>query len=117
MFNHVAEGIEWIESQLKFKPKSDLNRMHAAFNMLNLDLSKIKKIHVAGTNGKGSVCSYLTHILMEQGLKVGTYTSPYLLVFNERIKVNFENISDEDLLKLINDIYQFNLDFEKSYGE
>ena len=117
MFNHVAEGIEWIESQLKFKPKSDLNRMHAAFNMLNLDLSKIKKIHVAGTNGKGSVCSYLTHILMEQGLKVGTYTSPYLLVFNERIKVNFENISDEDLLKLINYIYQFNLDFEKSYGE
>lgn len=117
MFNHVAEGTEWIESQLKFKPKSDLNRMHAAFNMLNLDLSKIKKIHVAGTNGKGSVCSYLTHILMEQGLKVGTYTSPYLLVFNERIKVNFENISDEDLLKLINYIYQFNLDFEKSYGE
>ena len=53
MFNHVAEGIEWIESQLKFKPKSDLNRMHAAFNMLNLDLSKIKKIHVAGTNSKG----------------------------------------------------------------
>ncbi|NCC55851.1 MAG: bifunctional folylpolyglutamate synthase/dihydrofolate synthase, partial [Erysipelotrichia bacterium] len=71
----------------------------------------------AGTNGKGSVCSYLTHILMKQGLKVGTYTSPYLLVFNERIKLNFENIKDDDLLNLINVIYQFNLDFEKSYGE
>lgn len=117
MFNDVQEGIQWIESQLKFKPKSDLDRMHAAYSMLDLDLSSTKKIHVAGTNGKGSVCSYLTHILMKQGLKVGTYTSPYLLVFNERIKLNFENINDLDLLDLMNHIYQFNLDFEKSYGE
>ncbi|MDD4194513.1 MAG: bifunctional folylpolyglutamate synthase/dihydrofolate synthase [Acholeplasmataceae bacterium] len=117
MFKELHDGIQWIESQLKFKPKSDLDRMHRAFDALHLDLSNIKKIHVAGTNGKGSVCSYLTHILMKQGLKVGTYTSPYLLVFNERIKLNFENIKDDDLLNLINIIYQFNLDFEKSYGE
>ena len=117
MFKELHDGIQWIESQLKFKPKSDLDRMHRAFDALHLDLSHIKKIHVAGTNGKGSVCSYLTHILMKQGLKVGTYTSPYLLVFNERIKLNFENIKDDDLLNLINVIYQFNLDFEKSYGE
>lgn len=117
MFNHIHDAIHWIESQLKFKPKSDLDRMHAAYHMLSLDLAKIKKIHVAGTNGKGSVCSYLTHILMKQGLKVGTYTSPYLLVFNERIKVNFENIDDDRLLLLINEIYQFNIDFERSFGE
>ncbi|MEF3693342.1 MAG: folylpolyglutamate synthase/dihydrofolate synthase family protein [Acholeplasmataceae bacterium] len=117
MFNQLRDAITWIESQLKFKPKSDLDRMHHAYDLLHLDLSKMKKIHVAGTNGKGSVCSYLTHILMKQGLKVGVYTSPYLLVFNERIKINFDNIPDQDLLNLINEIYQFNLEFEASYGE
>jgi dihydrofolate synthase/folylpolyglutamate synthase len=117
MFNTVKEAIQWIEVQIKFKPKTDLGRMKKAYEMLNIDLTGIKKIHVAGTNGKGSVCSYITHILMEASYKVGTYTSPYLVRFNERIKVQFEDISDEDLLVLINQIYDFNITFEKAYGE
>ena len=117
MLTNLTSAISWIESQIKFKPKTDLNRMQQAYEMLHLDLSKMKKIHVAGTNGKGSVCAYLTHILMEAGYKVGTYTSPYLISFNERIKLQFENISDDDLFNLIKKVYDFNFEFEKQVGE
>ena len=50
---------------------------------------------VAGTNGKGSVCAYLSHIYKEAGFKVGTLTSPHLLRYNERIAINTQPVSDE----------------------
>lgn len=117
MFNQLHEAIQWIESQIKFKPKTDLLRLKQAYDLLNLDLSKVKKIHVAGTNGKGSVCAYLSYILIEAGYQVGTYTSPYLLRFNERIKIQFEDIEDQELLDLIEVIYAFNLQYQTLYGE
>ncbi len=58
-------------------------------------------IHVAGTNGKGSVCSMINNTLIEAGYKTGMYTSPHMTQFNERIKINNENISDKDVNKLI----------------
>ncbi|MBN2300129.1 MAG: bifunctional folylpolyglutamate synthase/dihydrofolate synthase [Acholeplasmataceae bacterium] len=117
MFNHLGEAIQWIETQVKFKPKTDLIRLNQAYALLNLDLSHTKKIHVAGTNGKGSVCAYLSRILIEAGYKVGTYTSPYLLKFNERIRYQFEDMSDDDLLILIEEIYKFNQRFIETHGE
>lgn len=117
MFNTLEKAIQWLEIQTKFKQKSDLDRMKKAYSMLNIDLSAMKKIHVAGTNGKGSVASYLTHILMEEHLKVGTFTSPYLVRFNERMKINMKDIPDHDLLPLTNEIYDFNRMFEESYGD
>ena len=62
---------------------------------------KLKCIHVAGTNGKGSVCAMLTAILEAAGLKGGLYTSPHLIRFNERIKINNREIPDEELLPLL----------------
>lgn len=59
-------------------------------------------VHVAGTNGKGSVCSFLSHILMESGLKVGTFTSPHLIDFEERITVNNVQINKSDVERLGN---------------
>ncbi|PKK96625.1 MAG: bifunctional folylpolyglutamate synthase/dihydrofolate synthase, partial [Tenericutes bacterium HGW-Tenericutes-3] len=117
MLKNIGEAITWIESQVRFKPKADLKRMTSAYRRLRIDLSGIKKIHVAGTNGKGSVCAYISHILIESGYKVGTYTSPYLISFNERIRYQFQNIDDKDLYELILSIYFFNQSFEKSYGE
>ncbi|MBE0700480.1 MAG: glycoside hydrolase family 127 protein, partial [Acholeplasmataceae bacterium] len=117
MFITLGVAVNWIEAQLKFKPKSDLDRMQAAYQMLDIHLDDIKKIHVAGTNGKGSVCSYLTHVLMEAGYHVGTYTSPYLLKFNERLRYDFIDIEDQDLLESINFIYDFNEYFLKTFGE
>jgi len=57
--------------------------------------NKLKLIHIAGTNGKGSTCSMLSNILIEHGLKVGLYTSPHLLRFNERIQINGNHIPDD----------------------
>lgn len=117
MFKDIKKAIYWIETQTKFKPKTDLSRMTYAYSMLDLSFKNTKFIHVAGTNGKGSVCSYLTHIFLEKGLKVGTYTSPYLISFNERMRINGLMISDEDLLLEINEIYTFNETFSKAYGQ
>jgi len=117
MLNNVNEAVQWIEKQVKFKPKTDLERMRNAYKMLGINLDHIKKIHVAGTNGKGSVAAYLTHIFMEQGLKVGTYTSPYLVKFNERIRFQFKEIEDNELFELIKIIYEFNQTYEKTMGE
>jgi dihydrofolate synthase/folylpolyglutamate synthase len=117
MFNNIKDAIYWIETQTKFKPKTDLSRMKYAYNMLDLSFKDTKFIHVAGTNGKGSVCSYLTHIFLEMGLKVGTYTSPYLISFNERIRYDGSMISEDALLVEINEIYTFNESFLNAYGE
>ncbi len=117
MFNNLDEAIHWIETQVKFKPKTDLDRMRSAYQQLGIDFSHVIKIHVAGTNGKGSVCAFISNILIEAGYKVGTYTSPYLLKFHERIKYQFVDITDDELFELIEQIYTFNLSFQDSYGE
>ena len=56
-------------------------------------------VHIAGTNGKGSTCSLIESVLREKGLKTGLYTSPHLIDFNERIKVNGVPISDEAIIE------------------
>ncbi len=117
MFKNLDEAIQWIETQIKFKPKTDLVRLKKAYDLLNLDLNRVKKIHVAGTNGKGSVCAYLSNILIEAGYKVGTYTSPYLLKFNERIRYQFQDIKDLELFELIENIYAFNQTYFETYEE
>jgi len=64
-------------------------------------------VHVAGTNGKGSTCAMLSSILSEAGYKVGLYTSPHLVKFNERIKINGKNISDKELRQEISVVKRF----------
>ena len=64
---------------------------------------KLRLVHVAGTNGKGSTCSILTKILIDHGLKVGLYTSPHLKKFNERIQINNCQISDEYIATFFNE--------------
>lgn len=109
-FNNNKEAVTWLESQVKFNNKKDLNLLSKAFNKLNLDLSKTKKIHIGGTNGKGSTAAFISSALIDNNLKVGLFTSPYLVKFNERIKINNIDISDHKLLELINFFYTFNED-------
>ncbi|MFA5560459.1 MAG: folylpolyglutamate synthase/dihydrofolate synthase family protein [Acholeplasmataceae bacterium] len=116
-FDNLKDALYWVETQAQFRPKTDLSKINQALNLSKLNLSKIRKIHVGGTNGKGSVCAYLSYILMEAGYRVGTFTSPYLVVFNERIRVDMTNINDDDLLNLIDEVYQFNQKFFAIYNE
>ncbi len=67
---------------------------------------KVKTIHVTGTNGKGSTCYYISNLLEKAGQKTGLFVSPYIREFNERIQLNSQNISNEDLLVGANYIYQ-----------
>ncbi len=102
MFTNLLDAVNWIESVKRFGDKYDLSRMILATNMLNNPEKELTVIHVAGTNGKGSTVAYLKNILLAQNYNVGTYTSPYIVRFNERITYNNDDITDEELLHYIN---------------
>ncbi|MDF1928905.1 Mur ligase family protein [Legionella pneumophila] len=76
-----------------------LTRVLTVAQKLNLQRPNCKVITVAGTNGKGSTVTALETIYHQSGFRVGTYTSPHLLVFNERIRINLTPIQDKDLCK------------------
>ncbi|MGY3779065.1 bifunctional folylpolyglutamate synthase/dihydrofolate synthase [Isobaculum melis] len=105
MFNTYEEALSWLHSGLKFGMKLGLERMGWLMKKLDHPQKKIKAIHVAGTNGKGSTVAFIRHILEETGLSVGTFTSPFLESFNERISIDGEPISDAEVLRLVNLIY------------
>ncbi|MCM3441950.1 folylpolyglutamate synthase/dihydrofolate synthase family protein [Metabacillus halosaccharovorans] len=104
MFTQYDDAINWIHDRLKFGVKPGLKRMEWLLNKLDHPEKNIPTIHVAGTNGKGSTISYMLHMLMEAGYKVGTFTSPYIETFNERISVNGQPITDDEMLSLVNEI-------------
>lgn len=77
------------------KEKNSLSKVKENIETLEVKLPKI--VHVAGTNGKGSVCAYLSNILIDAGMKVGTFISPHLIEVNERILLDMKPISDKEL--------------------
>jgi len=81
--------------------KLGLKNINNFLNLCNNPHNKIKTIHLAGTNGKGSTASILAKILQENGQKVGLYTSPHLVQFNERIRINGCPISDQEIIDFI----------------
>lgn len=105
MFSTVQPAIKWIESVKRFGDKLDLSRMNIACEKLGHPERDLRVIHVAGTNGKGSTVTFLKHALLEQGYHVGTFTSPYIIRFNERITVDYNDIADDELLIYINKVY------------
>ncbi|TCP59682.1 dihydrofolate synthase/folylpolyglutamate synthase [Tumebacillus sp. BK434] len=94
-------AIEWIHSFDRFDGKGGikpgLERMVAMLDRLGRPHDRLRFVHVAGTNGKGSTCSYLASMLQAEGYKVGLYTSPYLIQFHDRMTVGGVNISDAEL--------------------
>lgn len=82
------------------KPVSDLNRIEALLSLLDNPQKSLKFIHIAGTNGKGSVAQMCNDILVQAGYRVGLFTSPYILEYCDRIRCNGKNISHEMLCKI-----------------
>jgi dihydrofolate synthase / folylpolyglutamate synthase len=97
---NYSDFSKWITSFHRFGIKLDLNRIKYLCKKLENPQNKYKTIHVAGTNGKGSVCTILESILRENHYKTGIYTSPHLECFQERIKVNNNKVSKEELTKI-----------------
>jgi len=81
--------------------KADIGNIVAASKYLRNPHTQFKSIHIAGTNGKGSTAHMLTSVLQEAGYKVGLYTSPHLKDFKERIKINGEKISENSVIKFV----------------
>ena len=102
------ETLNWLFDQLpmyqrqgKAAYKADLNNTFELDHYFNHPHKKFKSIHVAGTNGKGSVSHMIASVLQESGYKVGLYTSPHLKDFRERIKINGEMISEEFVVDFV----------------
>lgn len=103
-FVEYREALDWLHGLLRFGQRPGLERMQWVLEELDHPERRVPFIHVAGTNGKGSTCAFLTHMLMEAGYSVGTFTSPYLIDFRERIRFNGKMIEEADLLQLVNDV-------------
>ena len=88
MENLYTKAIDILCSQSKFYINLGLDRIGKLLNLIDNPQDKIKTIHIAGTNGKGSVCAMLNSILIKAGYNVGLYTSPHLVNYTERIKIN-----------------------------
>jgi dihydrofolate synthase / folylpolyglutamate synthase len=97
--NSYNEALTWIHGLLKFGIKPGLKRVEWLLQRTGNPEKKIKCIHIAGTNGKGSTVEYLRSIFNEAGYNVGTFTSPYLITFNERVSINKEPIKNDELLE------------------
>ena len=101
MSMNYNEAIEYIHSVNWMFCNPGLDRVRALCHALGDPQDRLKFIHVAGTNGKGSFCSMLDSVLRAQGYRVGLFTSPYILEFGERMRVDGENIPKDELCALV----------------
>ncbi len=107
------ETLEWISSFEKHGMHLGLERITSLLNTLGNPQDTLNAIHVAGTNGKGSVCNYISSILQKAGYRVGVYLSPHLQRFSERIVINNKEISVHDLTVLVEHIRPFVEEMQK----
>ena len=100
MFANVNEAMQWVMSRRR--GSLEPSRYHEYLEKLGNPQLKLKCLHVAGTNGKGSTANYLRSILQRAGYKVGSFTSPHLMSHLDRIRINDENIEKEYFLDTVN---------------
>lgn len=98
------QAIDYLYSRLKFGSVPGLERIAALCNLLGNPQDKLKFVHVAGTNGKGSACTMISEMLINAGYKTGLYTSPYVIDFRERMQINGEMIPKDELGELMEEI-------------
>ena len=118
------ETIHWLFNQFPsyqnigakaYKP--DLTNCRLLSELIGFSQNKLKFIHIAGTNGKGSTSSMIASILTENNLKVGLFTSPHIHDFRERIRINGSMISESFVVDFCDKIKKLKIDFEPSFFE
>ena len=97
---NINETLAYIHSVSWMGSRPGLSRTRELLRLMGDPQNKLRFVHVAGTNGKGSTCSMTASILKAAGYRVGLYTSTYILRFNERMKVDGVDISDEELCEI-----------------
>lgn len=98
------EAVKYIENIPKFTKKNTLGHTRLFLDELCINQDKMKIIHVAGTNGKGTVCAIIASVLKECDKSVGLFTSPHLVRINERIKINDKEITDKQFEIIFNKV-------------
>ena len=98
---NCSQAIQYVHSLERFGIKPGLERVSLLCEKLGNPQDKLKFIHVAGTNGKRSVCTVCSRILTESGFRTGLYTSPYVIDFRERIQIDGEMIAPADLARCV----------------
>lgn len=97
--------------------KYDLERISRAAQKLDYPQNSYKIFHIAGTNGKGSTCFFIESILRESGFRTGLFTSPHIINFEERFRINGSNINEKDWLNVYEDIHLIIEEFSLTFFE
>lgn len=116
-FEHLQDWLAWQQTIHSQKIELGLDHITEVANTLGVLQPDYQVITVAGTNGKGSIVAILESIYHQAGYRVGSYTSPHLLCYNERIKIGQENIDDETLCKAFESVDQARGEASLSYFE
>lgn len=98
------EALKYIEGTGKFGINLGLKRIERLCELMGSPEKDLKVIHVAGTNGKGSTTTFISSMLKKSGYKVGIYTSPYIERFTERIRINDDEISKENISRIVTEM-------------
>lgn len=121
---NYSDTVNWLFNQFpsyqnigKKAYKPDLSNISRLCEKLNIDFSRLKYIHVAGTNGKGTTTNMISSILFEEGYKVGTFTSPHIEDFRERIVINNQLISEDEVISFCDKVKKAELDISPSFFE
>ena len=96
---NYEEAVAYIEETPKFTTKNKLEHTKECLRRLGNPQKQFQVVHVAGTNGKGSTCAFLTSVFREAGYSCGLFTSPHLVVINERFQINEKNIDNDTFLR------------------
>ncbi len=103
---NYEKAIEYLFPLVRYGTKLGLDNMEELLSRIGNPHQSLKVIHVAGSKGKGSVCAFVSSVLRESGYNVGTFTSPHLVDFTERIRVNWEPIPQNDVVRFTSELKQ-----------
>ena len=110
------EAIAYIHDTLKFGSKLGLHNIGTLLGLMGDPQKKLRFVHVAGTNGKGSTTAFIANILMESGLRTGIFTSPFIQRFTERMRIGNEEITRDELAEITASV-KANVDRMLAMGE
>ncbi len=111
-----AEALDYIYNLNKYGIKLGLKNISYLLFLLGNPHKKLNIIHIAGTNGKGSTAAIISSIIQSDGFKVGLYTSPHLVDFTERMKINFQSINEEKICELLERIKPYIKEVDHTSG-
>lgn len=114
---NISSALERLYSLQKFGVKLGLDNVYRLLDILGNPQQHVKFLHVAGSNGKGSTSSFMASILMEHGYRTGLYTSPHFIRFNERIRINGQEIPDDYISGFMESIADLPSDLRPTFFE